>query len=75
MDNRGEISEICSFEIYGKWSVQASKHTNKHTHAHAQCSRASVGLAQAHPNSSLLDSGDTQAYPIAIQVTHTVHSW
>ena len=35
-----------SFKIYGKWSVQ----TNKHTHTHAQCSHASVGLAHAHPN-------------------------
>ena len=39
-----------SFEIYGKWSVQASKQTSKHTHARAQCSHASVGLAQARPN-------------------------
>ena len=30
-----------SFEIYSKWSVQTSIHT------HAQCSYASVGLAQA----------------------------
>ena len=44
-----------SFEIYGKWSVQASKQASKHTHARAQCSHvtlyiASVGLAQARPN-------------------------
>jgi len=32
--------------IYGKWSVQASKHT----HARVQWSYASVGLTQAHPN-------------------------
>ena len=37
---------MCSFEIYGKWSVQASIDT----HTHAQYSHASVGLAQAHPN-------------------------
>ena len=34
-----------SFKIYGIWP-QASKHT----HARAQCSHTSVGLAQAHPN-------------------------
>ena len=34
-----------SFKIYGIWP-QASKHT----HACAQCSPASVGLAQARPN-------------------------
>ena len=33
-------------KIFGKWSVQASKHT----HACAQWSHASVGLAQARPN-------------------------
>ena len=31
-------------------SKQASKQTFKHTHAQAQCSNASVGLAQACPN-------------------------
>ena len=35
---------MCSFEIYGKWSVQASKHI----HMHAQCSHTSVGAHQAH---------------------------
>jgi len=30
--------------------VATSKQTNKHAHAHAQCSNVSVGLAQAHPN-------------------------
>ena len=34
-----------SFKIYGIWP-QASKHT----HARAQCSHASVGLAQARSN-------------------------
>ena len=28
----------------------ASKQASKHTHTCAQCSHASVGLAQAHPN-------------------------
>ena len=37
-----------SIKIYGKWSVQASKQANIHTRA--QCSHASVGLAQARPN-------------------------
>ena len=32
--------------------MQASKQVSKHTHAHAQCSHASVGLAQARPNNS-----------------------
>ena len=32
-----------SFEIYGKWSVQASRHRNTRN-------RASMGLAQARPN-------------------------
>ena len=39
-----------SFKIYGKWSVQANKQASKHTHTHAQCSHASVGLTQARPN-------------------------
>ena len=30
--------------------MAASKQANKHTHARAQCSHASVGLAQACPN-------------------------
>ena len=36
--------------MYGKWSVQTNQQTNKHTHMRAQCSHASVGLAQARPN-------------------------
>ena len=43
-----------SFKIYGKWSVQASKHT----HARAQCSHASVGLAQARPNNQFMGGVD-----------------
>ena len=41
-----------SFEIYSKWSVQANKQASKQTYTHtrAQCSHASVGLAQARPN-------------------------
>ena len=31
-------------------SKQAIKQASKHTHARAQCSPASVGLAQARPN-------------------------
>ena len=30
--------------------MAASKQANKYTHARAQCSHASVGLAQARPN-------------------------
>ena len=33
--------------------MAASKQTFKHTHARAQCSNASVGLAQARPNKLL----------------------
>ena len=32
-----------------KQAKQASKQASKHTHACAQCSNASVGLAQARP--------------------------
>ena len=35
-----------SFKIYGKWSV----HSQIDRHTCAQCSHASVGLAQARPN-------------------------
>jgi len=48
--------ELCTckwnriFKISGMWSVHASKQAYKHTHAHAQWSHASVGLAQARPN-------------------------
>ena len=39
------MDRMCpSFEVYGKWSVQTDSHTR------AQCSHASVGLAQAHLN-------------------------
>ena len=37
-----------SFKVYSKWSV----HSRTHTHACAECSHSSVGLAQAHPNKS-----------------------
>ena len=30
--------------------MAASRQTDIHTHARAQCSHSSVGLAQAHPN-------------------------
>ena len=43
------------FEIYSKWSVQTNQQTNKHTHTRAQCSHASVGLAQARPNEYSID--------------------
>ena len=33
--------------------MAASKQASKHTHARVQCSHASVGLAQAHPNNPL----------------------
>ena len=34
-------------------SKQTNQQTNKHTHTHAQCGHASVGLAQARPNEHL----------------------
>ena len=37
------------FTVSGR-SKQTNKPTNKHTHMRAQCSHASVGLAQARPN-------------------------
>ena len=40
------------FKIYGKWSVQTSVDRQIYTHTHAQCSHASVGLAQARPNNN-----------------------
>ena len=42
-------------------SKQASKQASKHTHMRAQCSHASVGLAQARPNNvlSVLQANDT----------------
>jgi len=36
-------------------SKQANKQARKHTHAHAQCSHASVGLAQARPKLLLVN--------------------
>ena len=36
------------FSVYGR--KQTDKHTYIHTHAHAQCNHASVGLSQARPN-------------------------
>ena len=40
----------CAHLKFLKWLVQASKKASKHTHACAQWSHTSVGLAQAHPN-------------------------
>ena len=37
------------FKIFGIWP-QTDRQTDIHTHARAQCSHASVGLAQARPN-------------------------
>ena len=39
----------CTFKIYGIWP-QAQSVGWSHTHTSAQCSPASVGLAQARPN-------------------------
>ena len=44
---------VCKFEhpfIQFKFSVYGHKQASRHTHAHAQCSHASVGLAQARSN-------------------------
>ena len=48
--NLREIFECVRYLKYGKLSVQ----TSKHTHTHAQCSPASVGLIQACPNYNVL---------------------
>ena len=37
-----------------KFTVYGRKQASKHTHVCAQCSPASVGLAQARPNDSIL---------------------
>ena len=45
--------DLCNIKIHMcslKFTVYGCKQASKHTHAHAQCSHASVGLAQAHPN-------------------------
>jgi len=48
---RGPIFVILKFKrTHLKFSVYGHKQTDRHTHARAQCSHASVGLAQAHPN-------------------------
>ena len=39
-----------------KFSVYGRKQTYRHTPARAQCSHASVGLAQARPNNKMLTS-------------------
>ena len=39
---------------------------SKHTHARAQCSHASVGLAQAHPNNCLNSNVHYIASPIPV---------
>ena len=39
-----------AFKIYGIWPQARSVVKNIHTHTSAQCSPASVGLAQARPN-------------------------
>ena len=36
--------------------MAANRQTYRHTHARAQCSHASVGLAQARPNNKMLTS-------------------
>ena len=50
VDLREIFDSIRSFKIYGKWSIQASKQASKHRYTRAQCSHASVGLAEARPN-------------------------
>ena len=48
--NLREIFECAYF----KFTVYGRKQASKHTHARAQCSHASVGLAQVRPNNSFL---------------------
>ena len=55
----------CKFMVSGR-----SKQTNKHTHTRAQCSHASVGLAQARPNhcnSGTLCAGMEREYVVYTQ--------
>ena len=48
---KGPIFVILKYKCaHLKFSVYGRKQTNRHTHARAQCSHASVGLAQARPN-------------------------
>ena len=49
---------MCKFEMYVfsypfvqfKFTIYGHNQASRHTHPHAQCSHASVGLAQARPN-------------------------
>ena len=65
MFNFREIFER-TFKIYGIWpQARSFSHTHTHTHTSAQCSPASVGLAQARPNNVF--SSYTQDYGILNQ--------
>ena len=47
------LKHVCKFEhpfVQFKFSVYGHKQASRHTHARAQCSHASVGLAQARSN-------------------------
>ena len=49
LDLRNIKISTYSFKIFGIWP-QTDRQTYIHTHTHAQCSHASVGLTQARPN-------------------------
>ena len=50
---------MCSFKIYSIWLQEIKQ-------AHAQCSHASVGLAQARPNNCLNSNVHYIASPIPV---------
>ena len=53
-----------------KFLAYGRKQTDRHTHTHAQCSHASVGLAQAHPNNEInTKAATTIQLPYSFPVT------
>ena len=47
--------------------MATSKQASRHTHAHAQCTRASVGLAQARPNNIFEPIGGNLAGMVGLE--------
>ena len=59
-----------------KFTVYGHKQANKHTHVLPQCSPASVGLAQAHPNKlafSLYQWTLREPAPLSTGISNTTH--
>ena len=61
---------ICSYKIYGKWSIQASKQASIDTHTRAQCSYASVEFAQARPNYTVVCNWTLTVRCVILNSTH-----